>query len=262
MTERREEPRSRYWEAPSRAGAAHVIERWSFSADRTPDPPAVRVLPAGRPSLLFSAAPEGGAWQGWVQGSTTRASVVRSDGPRIQIEVHLAPDVARRLLGQDLSVLCDHRRPLEDAWGDGASRLLDALAGARSWGERRSSIQRVLVRAAPAESASGALVRRTLEALTADAGRTSMRRLYASLGVSERRVERAFRARLGLSPKRYARIVRLRAAREDIRRGAPLARVAAARGYSDQAHLSREFRSLAGLPPSAFGPPPALDPAR
>src|SRR5690349_24255405 len=40
---------------------------------------------------------------------------------------------------------------------------------------------------------------------------TLFRSLASSLGVSRRRLERAFRRELGISPKRYARILRLNA---------------------------------------------------
>jgi transcriptional regulator GlxA family with amidase domain len=32
----------------------------------------------------------------------------------------------------------------------------------------------------------------------------------------------------------------------------PLARLAVERGYHDQAHMTREFREFAGLPPAAY----------
>jgi Helix-turn-helix domain len=60
-----------------------------------------------------------------------------------------------------------------------------------------------------------------------------------------------FERDVGVSPKQAARLIRFEAARR--RLGAvPLARLAAEHGYADQAHLAREFRALAGTPPTAF----------
>jgi len=55
----------------------------------------------------------------------------------------------------------------------------------------------------------------------------------------------------------YQRIARFEASRRTLtmsaRRGASsLAAVAAASGYADQAHLTREWTSLAGCPPAAW----------
>ena len=68
--------------------------------------------------------------------------------------------------------------------------------------------------------------------------------------LGERRLERAFRDRVGVSPKRLARILRFRSAYVALARGGAQAAVAFDAGYADQAHLLRDFRELAGAPPS------------
>ncbi|NWM54945.1 helix-turn-helix domain-containing protein, partial [Escherichia coli] len=56
---------------------------------------------------------------------------------------------------------------------------------------------------------------------------------------------------LGFAPRTYLRLLRFREALQDIqRRDDSLADTAAARGYADQAHMARDFRALAGMPPS------------
>jgi AraC-like DNA-binding protein len=59
-----------------------------------------------------------------------------------------------------------------------------------------------------------------------------------------------------LAPKAAARVFRFDHARRQIARAAAtdrkLADLAAECGYYDQAHLAREFRSLAGCPPSQW----------
>jgi AraC-like DNA-binding protein len=63
--------------------------------------------------------------------------------------------------------------------------------------------------------------------------------------------ERAHRE-IGLSPKRTLRVLRLHSALHERRRGRSWAQVAYAAGYADQAHLTRELRSLLGETPSAW----------
>lgn len=78
--------------------------------------------------------------------------------------------------------------------------------------------------------------------------------LAGHVGWSRRHLGERFRSELGLSPKAAARVLRFERAlshleRSDTRR---LADVAVACGYVDQAHLTREWRALAGLPPAAW----------
>lgn len=77
--------------------------------------------------------------------------------------------------------------------------------------------------------------------------------VYRGLGVGERSVQRLFRRFVGLTPKQAARVLRQTALTMALRDDdAGLARLARAHGYADQAHMSREYRDLAGLPPGRY----------
>ena len=64
------------------------------------------------------------------------------------------------------------------------------------------------------------------------------------------------RAETGLSPEEYQWVALFEGSRDLVlaaaSTGSPLADAAARVGYSDQAHLSREWRELAGCPPSQW----------
>jgi AraC-like DNA-binding protein len=55
---------------------------------------------------------------------------------------------------------------------------------------------------------------------------------------------------VGYGPKRLGRVLRLRRALALARAGEELAAAAFCTGYTDQAHLSRDCRELAGVPPT------------
>ena len=83
--------------------------------------------------------------------------------------------------------------------------------------------------------------------------------LAAGTGWSGRHLTSRFRAEIGLTPKGAARVIRFDRARRllvrNLTEATPeyrLADLAAACGYFDQAHLAREFRVLAGCPPSQW----------
>jgi AraC-like DNA-binding protein len=142
---------------------------------------------------------------------------------------------------------------LGDVLGEDARRLAVALGDARD-GEGVASAAWAWVggrlREPPRRSACDAAVARW----RADGGAASVEEVAASVGWSRRQVERRFRAEVGLAPKRFARVVRLQAAARRLRAdpAASLARVALDVGCADQAHLTREFVDLAGLPPSRW----------
>ena len=69
-------------------------------------------------------------------------------------------------------------------------------------------------------------------------------------GLSYRKLQRDFRRDFGMPPRSYLRLLRFRSAMTGVQEHSTLADAAAAEGYADQAHMAREFRSLAGVPPS------------
>src|SRR5690606_41927249 len=56
----------------------------------------------------------------------------------------------------------------------------------------------------------------------------------------------------GLPPHAYLNSVRIRQARRLLRAGVRPAEVAAEVGFTDQAHLSRHFKRVVGVPPAAY----------
>lgn len=72
-------------------------------------------------------------------------------------------------------------------------------------------------------------------------------------GICERTVTRRFRAAFGIPPAHYrARQRALRAWRAVLETATPLADIAAAAGFADQAHMTRAIRALTGRAPGAW----------
>jgi transcriptional regulator GlxA family with amidase domain len=80
----------------------------------------------------------------------------------------------------------------------------------------------------------------------------AVRALAQRLAIDERTLRRRCVRALGYGPKTLDRILRFRRALRLGRAGLPAVEVAAAAGYADQAHLSRECRRLAGVGPGAL----------
>ena len=77
--------------------------------------------------------------------------------------------------------------------------------------------------------------------------------LAAEAGIHPVYLARAFRQRYGSSPAEYARRLRVEAARELLARcDLSLAQVAVEAGFSDQSHLSHQFRRVVGMSPGRY----------
>jgi len=71
-------------------------------------------------------------------------------------------------------------------------------------------------------------------------------------GLSPEHLSRGFGKVFGVSPQRYRLEARTRAALAALAGPAPLAEVAAAHGFADQAHMTRSVRAVTGCPPGAW----------
>lgn len=85
-------------------------------------------------------------------------------------------------------------------------------------------------------------------------GEIKIAKLAEAVNLSLRQLERRFRNSSGLTPKQYARARRLRATAVSVVENDNLnwANRAAEMGFTDQAHLSREFVSVTGRSPISF----------
>lgn len=94
---------------------------------------------------------------------------------------------------------------------------------------------------------------RLLPTLPADAD-TSLPALAAQVGLSPGRLMHAFTASVGLPLRPYLAWLRLQRAAALIVAGTPLAQAAADAGFADAAHMTRTFKKMLGMPPSALRP--------
>jgi AraC-like DNA-binding protein len=142
--------------------------------------------------------------------------------------------------------------------GPVAFELHERVRAAPTWPQRFAVLDEVLLRELRDNQPASPEVSQAWRALLASGGTAAVPELAREAGWSSRRLGTRFQAEVGLGPKQAARVVRFDRARRLLQRrvtaaGQPeLASLAAACGYYDQAHLAREFRALAGCPPSRW----------
>jgi AraC-like DNA-binding protein len=199
--------------------------------------------PDGRRCRRHAGASVSGAYrQFFVIDTREHASIVG---------VHFRPGTARAILGVPPGALADQHVDLAALWSRAASELRERLCAAATAAARFDILEQALrQRLAPRDGHRA--VAFALEQL----GRpvTSVGEVAARLQLSRRRLIEVFTAEVGMTPKRLSRVMRFQRASQVARLAQPLdwARVAAACGYFDQAHLVNEFRELTGMSPVRF----------
>lgn len=199
-----------------------------------------------------------------IGGLHASPALIRHGGRQSGVQIGLTPLGARALLGLPASELAGLDVEATDVLGGLAGELRERVLAAPDWPGRFAAIERVLVRRARESAGPGAPGRARPEVgyawrrLRETAGAVGIAALAEETGWSARHLGTRFRAETGLSPKAAARVFRFdRARRLLVARHAGgqrdfLSGLAADCGYYDQAHLAREFRDLAGCPPSVW----------
>jgi AraC-like DNA-binding protein len=177
---------------------------------------------------------------------------IRSDGAAECVQVDFTPLGAYRCFGGAVVDLVARMIDIEDVLGQ-AGRLLRERLGATSCWQRRFDLIEDFV-------ASRAMHRPSREIafayrrLALAAGGVRIGQLAEEIGWSRKHLVSRFRREIGLGPKLVGRVLRFNHACRLARTGPAggWAMIAAESGYADQAHLAREFATLAGEPPTAW----------
>ena len=169
---------------------------------------------------------------GWPPGTPSFPQTVVYDecSARLLLAAHVAAERGDRLASSSLlqtalaGLLRAHARPVPQAAGQRAApcRAPGAVAAAR-------------------ELLAGRL-----------ADPPSLGDLAQATGMTPFALLRAFRCETGLPPHAYLNQLRVRLARQLLDGGLAPAAVAAEAGFADQAHLTRHFKRVVGVPPGAY----------
>ncbi|MFE1948927.1 helix-turn-helix domain-containing protein [Streptomyces sp. NPDC059524] len=213
---------------------------WTRTTGAAPETGA-SVLPDGCMDLIWS---EGRLF---VAGPDTRAHAAGPGARRLYAGVRFAPGTAPACLGVPAHELRDRRVDLADLWPAAeARRITERIDAATDPG---AALAAEAARIAGAAGPPDPLLAHVVAAL--GAGRT-VAGTAAATGLGARALHRRSLAAFGYGPKTLARVLRLQRALALTRAGVPLAETAARAGYTDQAHLTRDVKTLTGRTPAGF----------
>jgi AraC-like DNA-binding protein len=231
---------------PPRALAGLVECFWRHELSEPGPEDSGIILPDGRVDVVWSAS-----GQTLVAGPQTRFVARPLEPPFVAIGARFRPGVGPPLLGLPAHELVDRHVPLAAVDTRAAAQLDRWLAALADPDDAVATLHGAVARLADADGRPDPLVLHATGLL--DGSETRVSRVAGELALSERQLERRFRTSVGYGPKTLQRVLRFRRFLAELGRpdgGAlPLAWIAAASGYADQAHLSRESRELSGLSP-------------
>jgi AraC-like DNA-binding protein len=198
-------------------------------------------------------------------GPTSGLSTQELTGSGWAVGAMLQPAAGTLVAGRTVDQLVDQRLPLTEVTGLAGEALTDDVR--RTVGDAADDpdvrMRAVLVleealRALPAVDAEGRLVNAIVEYVEGDSSVQRVSQVCEKFAITERSLQRLTARRIGLGPKWLIQRRRLHEVAERLRGAEPpdLARVAADLGYSDQAHLTRDFRQVTGVTPGEFAGEP------
>ena len=211
--------------------------------------PRETILPDGRFELIFNfgdrVMQDGVAQPRAMLAAETRRAVSIAPSGRVDFfGVTLRDGCAAAILRAPLHELRDRMLDVRDVHA--GLDLHERLANASD--DRRARIVVDAFRDATADPLAGAAA----ASIRTTHGRVSISRLASRMGVTIRTLGRAFDRAIGITPKTLARVTRLGRAAAMLREGATATDAALDAGFFDQAHMTNEFRSMAGLSPSRW----------
>ncbi|TDQ01435.1 helix-turn-helix transcriptional regulator [Labedaea rhizosphaerae] len=223
--------------------------------------PVHRGLPSGTITLVISLAGPMRMLDGPGSPATMQAAVgglhlgpvlIAQDSFQHGLHVELNPIGLRALLGVPAAELTSDIVDLADLPTSWARVLPDRLAGLPDWPSRFALLDTELARTLrPVTLVTE--VQWAWRRMAAGHGTAPVAELADEIGWSRRHFTARFGREVGLAPKQVARLMRFERAGALLRRGPrPLAEVALDAGYYDQAHLTNEWRAMAGCTPSEW----------
>lgn len=188
-----------------------------------------------------------------LDGPRNTSSIIDTDEQVAVMGVVFRPAAAAAFFRERMDALANTSANLQDLAGNGAVLLREQLLHAPDASRRLSLLGRWLSRREPVDSAPREILH-ALSRLDADPRVATLKLAARELGLSPRLLADRFRQAVGFTPKRYLRLRRFQRvlAATTPHELIDWAGIAADCGYSDQAHLSHEFRAFSGITPGRY----------
>ena len=222
-----------------------------------------RELPSGEVALIISLGPQWssidpvtgaptGTLRTFIAGLDDTYSLVDSETAGAAIQVDFTPIGARQLLQLPMHLVSKRTTELSDLLGSEADRLVQQLVEAQDWHCRFLTLDNFLLSRIRRYKRSTGEIDWAWRQLDLSRGSIRVQKISEQLGWTRKRLVKAFRDEIGIPPKLLARVLRFQRALTECNSQtiADSSQLAAECGYSDQAHMIRDFKDFSGLTPA------------
>jgi AraC-like DNA-binding protein len=236
--------------APGERAARFVDRYWTVTWDLRGEPSHTQhVLAHPVVNVTFQ---DGG--DGMVNGVTTRLTARTLSGAGRVLGVMFRPAGFRPLLWGPAAAITDRTVPLAEILGAAAATIAEAVAAATGPADMAAAADAALAPLLPVEIQPSEETTRLVERVATDPSLVRVAELAVVGHCTSRQLQRRFADHVGVPPKAVIRRYRLYDAAERARSGHTVdwAGVAADLGYSDQAHLTRDFTAAFGVSPGRY----------
>ncbi len=170
--------------------------------------------------------------------------------PMSVFAIRFRPWGVGRFSSKSMASMLDRPVPPSESLNELGDQLSKELRSAKSDSSRVAVADRLLMNALQSHSTIEPRLKMLLDA--ANGGRCSSAEMARKLSVSDRSFSRLWNDVVGIQPRKFVQLMRFHNALELIDGGVKLSQVAADCGYSDQAHMARQIKVIAGLAPSSL----------
>lgn len=226
-------------------------------------PSGQRILPDGCSDMIYplpaSAGPLGadlpaGNAAPVIVGTMTHCSHVQSGAGVDYLGVRFRPGGLFAFINTPLHLLTNTQLSIDSVTPALGSRLRERLLTTPAWPQRLQVLEASLRQCLRPDNPLVASLAPVVQHILTVKGQTPVAQLSWQANLSRRQLERLFNQYVGISPKLLSRIIRFRHVKTVMktRSGDSLMGIAFDHGYTDHAHLTRDFKAFSGLTPSAY----------
>src|SRR4030095_3858369 len=178
--------------------------------------------------------------------------VVEANGSQGGMQIDFTILGMRLFLNRPLADLTNRGVALEDLFGSAGRRITTELQEAPTWDARFDLLDREIRSRIAAATRPPVEVLGTWQRIIGSGGLVTIGSLAQETGWSQTHLISQFKEHIGLAPKMFARVMRFGRAVNRLRHRehTSLTELALDCGYYDQSHFHRDFRAIAGVPPT------------
>lgn len=240
---------------PTPAIEPWVEQVWSLAWDQPVPASTSALIPHPTVHLTVEGGPVGEVRHGHrlpaalVHGTPTAGWRVDLPADGWVVGLHLRPGAYRGLTGHPAHQVTDRVVAWADAWPGWDLAPVEAAADPTARAQALTAAAETMLdgREPTAETRTAQRIERRVRE---DGGITSVEHLVAASGLSARTLQRLCREHLGLTARALITRARVMDAHELLLAGeTPIAEVATRSGFYDQAHLTRVYAAITGVPP-------------